>query len=116
MKQVRMLQEAISAANRGERVIVTAHHTSRAIWLKGEARKAVANTLLETEGQDFMKFKSGGELNFIYHAKEERLRGFRGRVYQIQVDTLEDWDLDQSYLLPPRGPYPNRFARILNED
>lgn len=76
MKQARMLHEAISAANRGERVIVAAHHTSRALWLKGEARKAVANALLQGEGQDFMRFKSGGELRFTYHVKEEELRGF----------------------------------------
>jgi len=122
MKQARMLHEAISAANRGERVIVTAHHTSRALWIKGEARKAVANALLQQEGQDFMRFKSGGEIRFFAHTKEEKLRGFRGKVYQIQVDSpydegdsLEDWELDSRYL-PPSGPHPSRFERILNED
>lgn len=133
MPQVRVLQEAITEAQSGRKVLVTGKDVEHANRLRRAAEEAVPILLLQSKVGAKWSFKSGGELHFRDKSVlETKLPMANGLIYVVRPNTVRHtdpiydisgtlvdeilrastpdlWDLEPGWYID--RPAPNRFNR-----
>jgi hypothetical protein len=114
MKQVQMLQEAVTKALSGERVLITALDQRGVGDLKQAARAAIPDVRVKQENQDRVLLLGGGDLRFRTFTKADgQLKGFMGEVYIVQ-ESGDEWDRGMIPYIPD-PPYRTRLERVDDE-
>jgi hypothetical protein len=114
MKQVQMLQEAVTKALSGERVLVTTTNQRAAEDLKIAARASIPDVRVKQETADRVLLLGGGDLRFRAFSKaEDQLKGFMGEVYIVQ-ESGDEWDRGTIPYIPDPPPR-TRLERVDDE-